>query len=143
MNKTQASRRRRPAFTLMEVLLVLAILVILGGTVGIYFAKVQTGAYSDVAKNQINLFKQQLELYRLHVGTYPSTTQGLAALRAAPLDLPNPYKWKGPYAADEIPLDPWDNEYRYELLDPTQYRIWSVGPDLTDGTEDDISNIRM
>ena len=143
MNPSTGPRRRQPGFTLMEVLLVLAILVILGGTVGIYFANVQTGAYADVAKNQINLFGQQLELYRLHVGSYPSSTQGLAALREAPLDLQNPYKWKGPYAAADIPMDPWDNEYQYELLNPTQYRIWSYGPDLTDGTEDDISNVAL
>ena len=125
----------------MEVLLVLAILVILGGTVGIYFANIQAGAFSDIAKTQINSFESQLEFYRLHVGSYPSTNQGLQALREAPLDLANPLKWKGPYADDEIPLDPWDNEYLYELMSPTQFRIWSFGPDLTEQTDDDIANI--
>ena len=125
----------------MEVLLVLAILVILGGTVGVYFAGVQAGAYADVAKTQIHNFETQLNLYRLDVGSYPSDTQGLQALREPPMDLPNPAKWRGPYADDEIPLDPWDNEYQYTLIDATQFRIWSVGPDLTDQTDDDISNI--
>ena len=80
----QAARQRRNAFTLLEVLLVLAILVILGGTVGVYFAQVQGSAYSDVAKQQIETFEGMLEMYRMDTGRYPSEQSGLEALRAAP-----------------------------------------------------------
>lgn len=133
------TRRRRGGFTLLEVLLVLAILVILGGMVGFYFAGIQGRAYSDVAKRQIESFKDALELYRLDTGRYPTNGVGLNGLLQAPADLPNPAKWKGPYIDEAIPADPWDNPYKYEQVSPTQFKIWSMGPDMIDGTQDDIS----
>lgn len=142
MRQFRSRRRRRPGFTLIEVLLVLAILVILGSMVGVFIAGMQTGAYEDLAKNQINLFGQQLELYRLHVGSYPQSQQGLEALIAAPPELANPAKWRGPYIQKpQIPLDPWDHPYQYELLGAGQYRVWSWGADGVDGTDDDVSNL--
>jgi general secretion pathway protein G len=140
--KSRTRRRRRAGFTLIEVLLVLAILVILGSMVGVFIAGMQSEAYEDLAKNQINMFEQQLELYRLHVGSYPQSQQGLEALIAAPPELPNPAKWRGPYIQKPmIPLDPWDHPYQYELLGPGQYRIWSWGGDGVDGTDDDVSSL--
>ena len=134
------SRKRRSGFTLLEILLVLAILVILGGLVVYNFAGIQQNAYSDVAKRQISTFKAMLEMYRLDVGRYPTTQAGLNALVQQPSDLPNPKKWKGPYTNEAIPADPWDNQYRYESNTPTQFRIWSLGPDMVDGTGDDVSS---
>ena len=130
--------RRRTAFTLMEVLLVLAILVILGSMVGFFLVGMQKGAYEDLSKTQMGYFEQQLDAYQLHVGSYPSTAQGLDALRNQPQDLPNPKKWRGPYSKKDIPLDPWGNPYQYELVGGDQYRIWSWGPDRQNGTDDDI-----
>jgi len=124
----------------MEVLLVLAILVILGSMVVTSIMSTQKGAYEDLARTQISSFEGQLEIYRLNVGSYPTTNQGLEALRQPPADLKNPAKWRGPYAAKEIPMDPWENPYQYELVSPVQFRIWSWGYDSTDGTEDDIAN---
>jgi general secretion pathway protein G len=141
MSRSRYSRRRRRGFTLMEVLLVLAILVILGSMVGFFIAGMQKGAYEDLARSQIGMFENQLDTYRLHVGSYPTTNQGLQALRQPPADLKNVNKWRGPYTNKEIPKDPWDNPYQYELSGPEQYRIWSWGADGTSGTEDDISNI--
>jgi general secretion pathway protein G len=136
------SRRRRKGFTLMEVLLVLAILVILGSMVGFFIAGMQKGAYEDLARSQIGMFESQLDAYRLHVGSYPNTNQGLQALRTPPSDLNNPAKWRGPYSAKEIPADPWGNPYQYELLGPEQVRIWSCGPDGANGTDDDVANMQ-
>jgi general secretion pathway protein G len=133
-------RSRRGGFTLMEVLLVLAILVILGSMVGFFIAGMQKGAYEDLARSQIGMFESQLDAFRLHVGSYPTTNQGLEALRTAPADLRNPAKWRGPYATKEIPMDPWGNPYQYELVGPEQVRIWSWGADNADGTEDDVAN---
>ena len=133
-------RRRRRGFTLMEVLLVLAILVILGSMVGFFIAGMQKTAYQDLARSQIGMFENQLDAYRLHVGTYPNANQGLQALRTPPADLQNPAKWRGPYSQKEIPADPWGNPYQYELVGPEQVRIWSWGPDGADGTEDDVAN---
>ncbi len=139
--KSRIRRKRKSrGFTLIEVLLVLAILVILASMVGVYFVGAQRGAYEKAAKAQIGMFKQQLDMYRLDVGSYPNATQGLTSLRQAPADLRNPQKWKGPYSEKDIPLDPWDNPYQYELLGADQFRIWSLGPDQQDGTDDDISN---
>jgi general secretion pathway protein G len=139
---TLQHRRRRRGFTLMEVLLVLAILVILGSMVGFFIAGMQRGAYEDLARTQIGMFSNQLDVYRLHVGSYPNTNQGLQALRMPPADLTNPQKWRGPYSQKDIPMDPWGNPYQYELVGPEQYRIWSMGPDGVSGTEDDVSNVQ-
>ncbi len=133
-------RRRRTGFTLMEVLLVLAILVILGSLVGIYFAGMQARGFSDAAKTQIGMFEQQLKLYHLDMGTYPSTELGLNALRVKPGDST---KWRGPYTEKDIPVDPWGNNYQYSFNGvgaQPPIKIWCWGPDMQDGTEDDVTN---
>ena len=78
---------RRKAFTLLEVLLVLAILVILGSTVTFYFSNTQKKANSRAAQIQINAISQLLEEYHIDVGSYPQSADGLAALRQAPASL--------------------------------------------------------
>ena len=98
--KRKSVRRRRVGFTLMEVLLVLAILVILGSMVGVFFIGTQKTAYEKNALIQMGHFKSQLQLYRMDVGSYPTSLQ---ALRTPPPDLRNPAKWRGPYAEAEIP----------------------------------------
>ena len=132
-------QRRRQGFTLLEILLVLTILVILGSTVTFYFAKVQGKANARVAKVQIHAIAQVLEEYHIDVGSYPSTSQGLAALRTAPGDLADTTKWIGPYGNKEISADPWSRPYQYESQGDT-FRIWSWGADGQDGTDDDISS---
>ena len=134
---------RRRGFTLMEVLLVLAILVILGSMVGVFFAGMQKQGFEQSAQVQISNFENQLQLYRINVGTYPTTNQGLQALVTQPSDLRQPEKWKGPYAEEAIPLDPWGNPYRYEFAGGTKPRISSDGEDLQPGTADDISNVKQ
>jgi len=94
-----------------------------------------------ITRAQIAMFEMSLELFRLDTGDYPSTAQGLGALRTAPADLANPDKWAGPYLGKPVPLDPWDNPYQYQYPgkhDPKKPDIWSFGPDGVDGTEDDI-----
>jgi general secretion pathway protein G len=118
----------------MEVLLVLVILVILGSLVGISISQVQRGALRRAAKVQIEMFEEALDLYHLNIRRYPTTEEGLQSL-AAP---PNGDK---SYLKDrEVPLDPWDNEYNYELLDEDTFRIWSNGPDMVSDSDDDISS---
>jgi general secretion pathway protein G len=134
-------KRRRPSgFTLMEVLLVLAILVILGSLVVFNFARVQQRSYEDSALNQINALKGPLQMYRLDIGEYPTTSQGLQSLNQVPADITNSQKWRGPYLDGEVPLDPWGNPYQYELAAPGTYRIWCWGPDGQNATEDDITS---
>jgi general secretion pathway protein G len=137
--RTRVRRRHaRQGFTLMEVLLVLAILVILGTLVVANFSGIFAASKVKAAKAQLSAFEGQIDIYQLDVGSYPTTQQGLAALRVAPPDLPDPTKWLGPYARKDIPPDPWSNQYYYEQLSPTQYRVYSAGPDGTTNTADDI-----
>ncbi len=145
MKKTTLPRRRaaRRGLTLIEVLLVLAILVIIASITVVAVIPMQRSAYMRAAETQIKAFKTPLQAYRIDVGTFPNTSQGLEALRYPPSDLPSPAKWRGPYLESPVPLDPWGNPYRYEY--PGRYQedwpdIWSYGPDGIDGTEDDIGN---
>lgn len=143
LSRTRARKsRRRRGFTLIEVLLVLAILVILAGLSVVAIANVQGNANVRSAKTQISGLQQLVDMYRLDVGTYPSTQVGLNALIAPPSDLKNPAKWKGPYVTNgTLPTDPWGNPYQYELLGPRQYKIFSVGEDGEPNTADDVSNL--
>ena len=137
------NRRPRVGFTLMEVLLVLAILVILGSLVAFSFSNVLGDSDRKAAKGQIGLFEPALKMYYLHLKQYPSTAGGLEALRTPPGDLANPAKWQGPYLEKPVPLDPWDRPYQYAApgkFNPTSFDIWTLGPDGVDGTEDDVGN---
>lgn len=134
-------RRRTRGFTLMEVLLVLAILVILGTLVVANFSSVFASSKIKAAQAQVNAFELPLELFQQDVGVYPSSQQGLEALRQVPADLPDPTKWHGPYLKKDIPPDPWDQAYIYELLGPAQYQIYSAGPDGQPGTDDDVGTV--
>jgi general secretion pathway protein G len=146
MNETRPTRvrrrRARRGFTLMEVLLVLAILVILGTLVGTNFTGMFANAKISAAKAQISALEKPMELYMMDVGTYPSTQQGLQALRTQPTDLADPTKWLGPYLQKDIPADPWGNQYGYELMPGgRQFRIFSVGPDGALNTADDLQSV--
>ncbi len=134
-NKRRADRR---GFTLVEVLLVLVILVIIASLAVTAYAPMQRQAQIDAAKTQINLFKQPLELYRLHMGDYPAT---LDALLAPPADLADAGAWRGPYM-ERLPLDPWRRPYQYAYPGrnlPEKPDIYSLGPDGVEGN-DDIGN---
>jgi len=139
--KSRRHRRRR-GFTLMEVLLVLAILVVLGSMVTVGYMQIQKNANKDAAKGQIGLLEDAVQLYALNVGTCPTTQQGLLALREAPSDLKNAAKWAGPYLTEELPIDPWGAPYQYEQLSADQFKIWSNGPDGQQGSEDDVDPTR-
>jgi general secretion pathway protein G len=134
-------RRRRRGFTLMEILLVLAILVVLGSLVTVGYVTVKKNADIDSARTQIRMFEGAVDLYRLDVGKYPSGDQGLQALRLQPPDAPE-NKWRGPYMKTEIPLDPWGNAYQYQeitdSLNQPSFEVISNGPDGNNGTPDDI-----
>jgi len=133
-------RTRRPSgFTLMEILLVLAILVVLGAMVGVGYNRVQINAMKSAARTQVGLLEDATKMYTLDVGSPPSS---LDALINPPSDIPNPAKWAGPYLEkSQLPVDPWNQPYQYEVVDPAnaKFRIWSNGPDQQPGSGDDIS----
>lgn len=134
-NNHRQTRRRR-GFTLVEVLLVLAILVILGAMVGVGVIQMKKTADKRAAKAQIGMLKQAINLYRVDVGSYPDTLDDLLQM---PDGLRNPDKWGGPYLEKTVPPDPWDNDYQYQP-EGDDFRVWSYGPDGADGGNDDIDN---
>jgi general secretion pathway protein G len=133
-------RRRSRGFTLMEVLLVLAILVILGSLVTAGFLQIQKSSTKDSARVQIGLLEDAVKFYTLAVGSPPTSLQGLIE---RPSDIANPEKWAGPYWDKKtLPVDPWNNEYKYETYeaeDGMKFRIYSAGPNKQEGDDDDIS----
>ena len=148
LTRSRQRKNDRLGFTLMEVLLVMAILVILGSIVVASFTDILATSKEDAAKTQLQMFELPLNNYQMHVGQFPSSESGLEALRTAPADGNLQQKWRGPYLQKSIPADPWGNPYQYVLeTDPVSgkkgYKIWSNGPsgqpngDPPDG--DDVS----
>jgi general secretion pathway protein G len=118
----------RPAgFTLLELLVVMVIIGLLAGYVAPrYFSQVGKSEIK-VAQAQIVAFEKALDTYRLDIGRYPSTEQGLTALMQRPQNEP---KWNGPYLQKAIPLDPWGKPYQYKSPgERGEFDIWSFGKD--------------
>ena len=97
-------------FTMIELLVVLVILGLLAGLVGPQFFGKVDSAKVKTAETQVKMLKMALQTYRLDVGRYPPS---LAGLRTAPSDVKQ--FWDGPYLEEEIPMDPWNNSYVYEV----------------------------
>ena len=120
--------------TLIEILVVLVLIGIVMGILGGNFIGKGEKAKADAAKIEIGQIGQTLDLYKLEVGRYPTTQEGLQALITAPAGVTN---WNGPYwKRNTIPKDPWGNEYKY--ASPGQhgpYDILSYGADGREGGE--------
>lgn len=99
--------RKANGFTLIELLVVITVIAILAGLVGPMVFQNVGDAKVSAAKAQIELFALALDAYRLDNDYYPSTGQGLDALRSRPTGLPDARNWRGPYLRKELPLDPW------------------------------------
>lgn len=114
-------------FTLLELLVVIVIIGLLAAYVGPkYFAQLGKSEIT-VTKAQIEAFEKALDTYRLDVGRYPSSEEGLAALVTKPSSA---VKWNGPYLKKEAPLDPWGHVYLYKTPGSKgDYDILSYGKD--------------
>ncbi len=133
LNKELAARRNSAGFTLMELLVVLAILGLLMGLVGPQVLKSLSGAKVKTAAIQIKDLEQALEMYKLDVGRFPTTAQGLNSLSAKPA---NASGWNGPYLKSKVPLDPWKREYHYKYPgDHAELDIFTYGQNGTPGGE--------
>ncbi len=123
----------KEGFTLIELLIVMVILGLLAALVGPKMFGKTEKAMQSTAKSQISLFETAIDTYRLDVGKFPSTEQGLRVLRERPQGLD---KWDGPYLPKEIPLDPWGNPYDYRSPgEHGAYDIISYGADGQPGGE--------
>lgn len=119
-------------FTLLELLVVLAILGMIALFAVPQAVKFLSGAKSDAAQIQVNNLSSILELYRVETGRYPASNEGLAALLDKPADAKG---WNGPYVKKaEMLADPWGRPYQYRFPgNHGAFDLWSLGADGTEG----------
>jgi len=123
----------RSAFTLLELLLVLAILVVLGGIVLVNFTGAQTDANKNATTTQLNALKQSVQYFQIRMNSLP---QSLEELKDGPSDAAKKAKWTAPIIT-EIPKDAWGNDINMSVKGNT-YEIRSGGIDGQLQTDDDI-----
>ena len=127
---------RRAGFTLIEVMVVIVVIGLLVGLVAPTIIERLSDAKSGTAKAQLALLGSALDTYRLDTGAYPTTAQGLEALRTAPTRAPVPLAWRGPYLRKDVPADPWGRPYLYKSpgdRNASGFDLWSLGRDGKEG----------
>ena len=141
MIRKVVSARSNRGFSLLELLVVL---LLLGAFAGIFAPKIfgqAEKAKQKAAKLEIDQIGQALDLYKLEIGRYPTTQEGLQALMTAPSGVSN---WNGPYLKrNSVPKDPWSNEYKYVSPGDQNrpYDIVSFGSDGKEGGDGDGKDI--
>jgi general secretion pathway protein G len=130
------NRITQGGFTLIEILVVMAIIAMLAVMVAPNIFNQRAGAQRDAALSQISSLEAALDTYRLDVGEYPDSLAGLIendSGRAA---------WNGPYLRRDVPKDPWQNDYVYDS-NGREFSLISFGPDGEQGGEDDDADIGL
>ena len=140
MNLQQNFRRAERGMTLIEILVVLVLIAIVMGIVGGNFIGQGEEAKRKAAAIEIGQIGQALDLYKLEIGRYPTTQEGLQSLITAPTGTAN---WNGPYwKKATLPKDPWTNEYKYTSPGAKgAYDIISFGADGKEGGEGPAKDI--
>src|SRR4051812_43406091 len=131
---------RRSAFTLIELLLVMVIIIILASIVVPKMSGYSERARKSKAAAEIESFKTALAAFETDTGRFPNTEEGLAALVHSPSGVQN---FKAGGYMDEIPKDPWQNDYVYRspgTHHPDTFDVFTMGPDGHEGGGDDIGN---
>lgn len=136
----KTNRSQQLGFTLLEILVVLVILGLLAGLVGPRVLKHLGSSKTKTAMLQIEELGAALDLYRLEVGSYPSSEQSLEALIERPEGATS---WNGPYLKKNvIRLDPWGQAYHYKYPGENgEYDLYSLGADNSEGGEGENSDI--
>ncbi|MEQ1861948.1 MAG: type II secretion system major pseudopilin GspG [Chthoniobacteraceae bacterium] len=130
----------RAGFTLMEIMLVVAIIALLAGLLVYNQIGVLDTGSETAARANMNTIKMNLVTYRMSAGNFPSTDQGLKALVSRPESEPRPLNWKK--ILDEVPRDPWGREFFYAnpgVKHPDSFDLYSAGKDGKPNTEDDVA----
>ena len=140
-----ASKHRAPhGFTLIEVMVVLFILVVIASAAVVATQTFLAQGRRQSAELFIKNMKTPLDMFQLNVGRYPTTEEGLGALRYQPSSLADSSssKWEGPYVEETVSdIDPWGSPYQYMYPgthSTSRYDLWSCGPDGISDTDDDI-----
>lgn len=141
MNVTSATRfsARISGFTLLELLVVMVIIGMLASFVAPKFFAQIGKSQTKTARAQIDALEKSLDQYRLDIGRYPTTEQGLAALNERPA---GETKWSGPYLKKSVPMDPWSHAYIYKSPgEHGEYDLLSYGKDGQPGGTDEAEDI--
>jgi general secretion pathway protein G len=137
----EPTRARGRGFTLIEMLVVITVIAILASLVTPMVFRNVGDAKVSAARAQVEIFGLALDAYRLDNDYYPSTAQGLEALRRAPRGVPGARNWRGPYLKKSVPLDPYGRPYVYRSpgdSNPDSYDLLSLGRDgAAGGTGED------
>jgi general secretion pathway protein G len=130
--------------TLIEILVVIIVLGLLAGLVGPQIFGRVSEARSSTARTQLELMGVALDNYLLDNGSYPTTQQGLQALREQPAQEPVPTNWRGPYLRRAVPIDPWGRPYIYRYpgeQNPGSFDLLTLGRDGEPGGEDEDADV--
>jgi len=139
VSENKRNKNKQGGFTLMELLVVLAILGLLMSLVGPRVLNQLGGAKTKTAAIQIKDLEQALEMYKLDVGRFPSTSEGLAALTAKPGGATG---WNGPYLKSDVPVDPWKREYNYKYPgEHGELDIFTYGQNGSPGGEGEDADV--
>ncbi|PTB29908.1 type II secretion system protein GspG [Paraburkholderia caribensis] len=133
----QAAHER--GFTLLELLVVMVIIGLLAGLVAPRYFEQLGKSNTKIARAQIESLGKALDQFRLDVGAYPTTEQGLQALMTRPQDATH---WSGPYLQKAVPPDPWDRPYQYRAPgEHSDYDLYSYGKDGQPGGSGENSDV--
>ncbi len=131
--------RKRSAFTLIEILVVIVIIGLLASLVAPKLFSKLSSSKQKVAKAQIQMIETALDAFRLDVGRYPTTEEGLKVLWENPGNIP---KWDGPYLPKPVKSDPWGHPYIYKCPgEHGPYDLYSLGADGKPGGEGENKDI--
>ena len=141
--------RARTGFTLIEILLVTAILVFLGTVFVVGYSRIKAGQDKKSAKLMVDQVASAVKIFRTQMNRLPTADKGLQELLTAPDDDAQKKVWTdggGPFLENGvIPKDPWGQEIKYKLIEAgtdtiQNFQVYSTGPDTQDGTDDDIKS---
>ena len=134
----------RAGFTLIELLVTIAIIATLAAIVAPALFGNVGEARRNSARSQIQILALALDAYRLDNDAFPTTDQGLEALRTLPASGTPPANWKGPYLRQLVPTDPWGRPYVYSapgIANPNSYDLYTLGKDGKPGGDGEDADI--